>query len=68
MLDYDKYTRDQFMSHQPIEFHPRDFERMSPCDDAMKSCGNDCEDHFKMCYENCGGRVTTTSSCQFLCF
>jgi len=68
LQDYDKYTREQFTSHQPIELRPRDFERTGACDSAYHSCTDDCEGHYQMCYEGCGGTVSATTSCQFLCF
>jgi hypothetical protein len=66
--DYDAYTREQFQSHAPIEFRPRDFERMTPCDDQKRECTENCKTHYGSCYESCGGKVETPSSCQFLCF
>jgi hypothetical protein len=66
--DYDQYTRDQFLNRQHIDFRASDFERLGACDGPKKECVNDCENHYKSCYELCGGQVQTTSSCQFLCF
>lgn len=68
LRDYDKYTRGQFTSHEAIELRPRDFERTGACDTVNKSCVDDCEGHYQLCYQGCGGRVDTTTSCQFLCF
>jgi hypothetical protein len=66
--DYEKYTRDQFESHEAVELRPRDFERTDACDSAKKSCESDCQDNYKVCYGNCGGKITMTTSCQFLCY
>ncbi|HEU0117787.1 MAG TPA: hypothetical protein VFR09_04065 [Alphaproteobacteria bacterium] len=68
LKDYDHYTRDQFISHQPIELHPRDFERLTPCTDSKSSCMESCQNTFQSCYSGCGGKVDTQTSCQFLCF
>jgi hypothetical protein len=68
LKDYDQYTRDQFAAHAAIELRPRDFERTGPCDNDFKSCSDDCEGHYQLCYQGCGGAVSTTTSCQFLCF
>ncbi len=68
MDDYDKYTRDQFSRHEAIELRPSDFERQTPCINSRKDCGSICDNHYQTCYQECGGHVTATSSCQFLCF
>lgn len=68
LADYDKYTREQFAAHQSIDLLPRDFERTAPCDAEKKSCMDSCENHYQSCYQSCGGVVTTTTSCQYLCF
>jgi len=68
ITDYDRYTRMQFASGEPIELRPRDFERTVPCDDARHSCDESCDKHYRSCYETCGGKVDVISSCQFLCF
>jgi hypothetical protein len=66
--DYDNYTRQQFFSHQPIELTPSDFEHEAPCEALHKSCDEDCERPYRRCYQDCGGTVDVTNSCQFLCF
>ena len=68
LQDYEAYARAQFEAHEPIELRASDFERMKPCDDAKKSCLANCSDHYRMCYQNCGGKVTATTSCQSYCF
>lgn len=68
LQDYDKYTREQFASHQSIDLRPSDFERLEPCTIAKSGCYNSCEIHHQSCYESCGGKVNVTTSCQFLCF
>ena len=67
MVDYDKYTQDQYAAHQPIEFKARDFERDNICDTAKNMCSDDCETTYGVCYKNCGGTITAPS-CSFLCF
>jgi hypothetical protein len=66
--DYDKYTREQFFSRQPIELSPSDFERQTPCNNGHRECGAACDRPYQTCYQDCGGTVSVTSSCQFLCF
>jgi hypothetical protein len=66
--DYDKYTREQFSSHEAIELRPSDFERQAPCNNRRKDCAEDCDHHYQSCYADCGGQVNVTSSCQFFCF
>lgn len=68
LQDYDKYTREQFSSHLAIDLRPRDFERMASCDSQKKSCSDECESHYQVCYQTCGGKVDTSTSCLFLCF
>jgi hypothetical protein len=68
LIDYEKYMTEQFMHSDAIELRARDFERMTPCDDDFKSCKDDCEDKYQACYKTCGGKVQTTTTCQFLCF
>ena len=65
--DYEKYAREQFAAHEPIELHGRDFERMSPCDGTQKSCTDSCESNMRACYEECGVKVELKTSCQFFC-
>jgi len=68
LTDYDNYTRAQFFNHEPIELTPSDFERQGPCTKDRNACANDCDRTFQGCYSDCGGTVSMTSSCQFLCF
>jgi hypothetical protein len=68
ITDYDRYTRMQFAAGEAVELRPRDFERTAPCDIDQKNCTGDCDKNYRMCYETCGGKVDTVSSCQFLCF
>lgn len=68
LTDYQKYTASQFFERQAIELRPRDFERMGPCNDAFRSCSDICEDHYRDCFQSCGGKVNIESSCQFMCF
>lgn len=68
LQDYDKYTREQFNTNQPMDLFLSDFERMHPCDDVRDSCNRDCENGYRICYGSCGGTVSFTGSCQFLCF
>ncbi len=66
--DYDTYARDRYATHAPIDMFPSDFEHPQSCNNAKKACLADCEHPYNSCYRTCGGAVTTTSSCQFLCF
>ncbi|MFY9287258.1 MAG: hypothetical protein WAO98_02025 [Alphaproteobacteria bacterium] len=68
MQDYERYTREQFAIRGAVELRPRDFERSAPCDADKKSCSDNCESHYQPCYEGCGGKIETISSCQFFCF
>ncbi len=68
LRDYDSYTREQFKSGGVIELRPRDFERMSPCDEDKKSCSAACESRYQSCYKDCGGTVDISTSCQSFCF
>ena len=68
MIDYDTYVRQQITQHQPTDLHARDFERSGACDDAKKTCTGNCENNYRSCFEECGGVVEQTTSCQFLCF
>ena len=68
MSDYDAYTREQFSHHEPIELRPSDFERQAPCSDYVKDCTDACDKKYQTCYQECGGQVNLTNSCQFLCF
>ena len=66
--DYDNYTRQRFASHASIDMLPSDFEHPDACLEAKKKCLGDCARPHDACYRNCGGAVTVTTSCQFLCF
>ena len=68
MLDYDKYVREQFARHEPLDLHAHDFERGGGCDADKKSCDDKCGSHFRSCYQDCGGEITLTTSCVFMCF
>lgn len=64
--DYENYAREQFQTRAPLDLRPRDFERPELCKNP--SCLKGCEKSYKSCYENCGGKVETKTSCKFLCF
>jgi hypothetical protein len=64
--DYELYTRQQWLTHEPLDLRLRDFERPDKC--GVESCQKTCENKHEACYRNCGGSVETTSSCAFLCF
>ena len=68
LQDYDQYAREQYKAHAPIELRPHDSQRTAPCDAVKKSCAEECEGHYQMCYQGCGGTVNTTTSCQAFCF
>ena len=68
LMDYEKYMSDNFLHSNAREARVRDFENLDPCDESFKSCARSCEPPYQSCYENCGGSVSTTTSCQFLCF
>lgn len=53
--DYEQYMRDQFRSRAASELLPRDFERPEKC--STLSCAQDCEDDYRECYVNCGGKI-----------
>jgi len=63
--DYDKYAREQFAAREPIDLNPSDFERTQPCTDQKTLCTGDCENHYRMCYKNCGGSVNAAGSVIF---
>jgi hypothetical protein len=64
--DYDAYTREQFVAHQPTEFLPRDFERPEKCKPV--ACLDTCETQYESCFVTCGGKIETESSCVAFCF
>jgi hypothetical protein len=66
--DYDTYMRDQFARHAPAIMLPSDFEHPEACMDVKKNCLAECDGPYNECYRGCGGVVSTTSSCQYLCF
>lgn len=66
--DYDRYTRERFANRMTVDMLPRDFEHPQDCLAAKKSCLADCVRPYNSCYRSCGGTVTVTTSCQFLCF
>ena len=66
--DYDRYARERFQSHLGVDRLPSDFEHPEACIAAKKSCNADCDRPYNSCYRDCGGQVTVTTSCQFLCF
>src|SRR5262249_48091127 len=68
LIDYEKYMSEQFLHAGAIELRPRDFERMAPCDEDLRSCKESCARPYRSCYESCGGAVSRTTSCKFLCF
>jgi hypothetical protein len=66
--EYDRYTRQRFASHLSVDMLPSDFEHAEGCNATKKRCYADCLHPYHSCYHECGGTVTVTSSCQFLCF
>lgn len=63
--DYENYTREQYINRAPLELRPSDFERSNQC--KPDECSKECVAAYNTCYESCGGKVITRSSCQFLC-
>jgi hypothetical protein len=68
LKDYEKYTREQFDTNQPMDLYLSDFERMQPCTSAHDRCNEGYESGYRMCYANCGGTVKENSSCEPFCF
>ena len=68
LVDYEKYMSDRFLHESPIEMRARDFEHAAPCDKSFQRCTNKCEEQYSGCFQDCGGKVEKTTSCQFLCF
>lgn len=68
MQDYDQYVRAQFANHAALEFRASDFERAGGCDKVKARCTKKCDQTYQLCFQDCGGSVNVTSSCQFLCF
>ena len=66
--DYDHYANTRFGERLPNELLPSDFEHPDACIADKKSCYADCNQPYDSCYKSCGGAVTVTTSCQFLCF
>ena len=66
--DYDLYTRAHFADRKSIKLLPSDFEHPEACVAEKKTCIGTCIKPYNACYTSCGGVVTTTSYCQFLCF
>ena len=66
--EYDKYTAERFADRTPVTLMPSDFERPEVCNAEKKKCFADCVHPYDLCYRSCGGTVTVTTSCQFLCF
>ena len=66
--EYDLYAQARLAKHLNIDMMPSDFEKPEKCDDEKKSCSADCESPYNSCYEDCGGKVNTETSCQFMCF
>jgi hypothetical protein len=66
--NYDIYVRDRFSSHLSVDLLPSDFEHPDLCNAEKKHCLTDCDHPYNACYTSCGGTVTTTTSCTFLCF
>jgi len=66
--DYDNYTRERFTDNLPLSMMPSDFEHPETCNAEKKHCSSDCTRPYNSCYRSCGGAVTVTTSCQFLCF
>jgi hypothetical protein len=68
LVDYDKFTREQYDAGEPIDLTLRDFERMKPCNDAQGACYKSCDTGYGTCYTGCGGTVSITHACAPLCF
>jgi hypothetical protein len=67
-VEYDRYVKEHYTYHTPTTLLPSDFEHPDDCNLAKKNCIADCMHPYDSCYRSCGGTVTVTSSCQFLCF
>jgi len=66
--DYDRYTNQHFADPKAIKMLPSQFEHPEACNAEKKPCIASCIKPYDACYSSCGGTVTVTSSCQFLCF
>jgi hypothetical protein len=66
--DYDSYVRAHFANPSSLSMVPSSFEHPEACNAQKKSCTADCTRPYDECYRSCGGAVTVTTSCQFLCF
>lgn len=64
-LDYERYAQKQREAGKPVERSPSWYERPFSC--SSSACTNACEGDFRVCYTNCGGRVTTTTLCTSGC-
>lgn len=68
MQDYEAYITEKLSNHQPIVLRAHDFERTEICDIDKHDCESDCQEDYRMCYEDCGGNIEETTPCSFLCF
>ena len=66
--NYDRYTNDHFADPKAVKMLPSQFEHPEACNAEKKTCIASCVRPYDACYSSCGGNVTVTSSCQFLCF
>ena len=66
--DYDRYARQRFANRLRVDLLPSDFEHSEACEEEKKSCLASCARPYKVCFQDCGGSVTVTTSCQFMCF
>jgi len=65
---YDLYVRERFMNHASVDLLPSDFEHADLCNAEKKRCLADCDTPYNACYKSCGGGITVTTTCQFMCF
>jgi len=59
--DYDRYVDRQLERGRKIDRSPSSFESSYHCNDS--SCEARCNEDFRICYNNCGGTVTSTTRC-----
>ena len=66
--NYDAYARSHYGNQGALVLLPSDFEHPQACNAQKKHCLADCEKPYNACFASCGGSVSVTTSCQFLCF
>lgn len=65
MQEFERYAQQQRAAGKAVERTASWYEHPFAC--SSSACANSCGDDFRVCYANCGGKVTSKTICTSGC-